>query len=44
MSKKRRTPFPIKDDVDRALLQVHKAACKLVLIAGAHHDSGYAIR
>ena len=36
MSKKSRTPFPSHPDVDRALLQVHKAVCKLVTIAATN--------
>lgn len=42
MSKKRKTPFPINDDVDRAQLQVHRAICKLVVIAGGHGAEDYA--
>jgi hypothetical protein len=44
MGKKARTPFPINDDVDRALLQVHKAACTLVEIAAARRDVDYVIK
>ena len=44
MSKKTRTPFPIHDDVDRAVLQVHKAACKLVMIAATNRYTPYAIK
>ena len=44
MSKKTRTPFPVHDDVDRALLQVHKAACKLVMIAATNRYTPYAIK
>jgi hypothetical protein len=42
MGKRSKTPFPIKDDVDRALLQVHRAVWKMVLIAAADPDTGLA--
>ena len=44
MARKRKTPFPIDDDVDRALLQVHRAACKLAMIAGASPGTGQALK
>lgn len=44
MARKSRTPFPIDDDVDRALLQVHKAACKLVVLAAARRDADSAVK
>jgi hypothetical protein len=36
MSKKSSTPFPVHDDVDRALLQAKKAVCTLVTIAASN--------
>jgi hypothetical protein len=44
MSRKRKTPFPIFDDVDRIKLKVYKAICELVLIAGASKDEAIAAR
>jgi hypothetical protein len=44
MSKKSTTPFPIHDDVDRALLQVYRAACKLVMIAATNRYTPYAVK
>jgi hypothetical protein len=44
MSKKRRTPFPIFDEVDRIRLKVYKAVCELVMIADTSTDEGLAER
>jgi hypothetical protein len=44
MGKRSKTPFPINDDVDRALLQVHRAVCKMVLIAAVDRDTELAVK
>ncbi len=44
MSKKSTAPFPIHDDVDRALLQVYRAACKLIAIAVTNSYTPYAVK
>jgi hypothetical protein len=44
MSRKRKTPFPIFDEVDEVRLKVYKAVCELIMIAGASKDEAIAAR